>query len=141
MYEKCDLRRLSVTYKWIGSSRIFQIIEKLKNNKLDGGQQNGLVNRSNNEDISKNPYLKCLINKCIHELKDALNYLIRNNHTESNDEGDEKNENVNPLIKQGFPMAKKYLLTQLIRLLNFNESYMEAAKYLTVISRLSFLSD
>lgn len=128
LYEKCEFRRLSITYKWIGSSRIFQIIDKLKNSKLDGSQQNGLVNRSSNEDISKNPFLKCLISKCIYEFKDALNYLVRNKHNEYND-GDETNENVNPLIKQGFPMAKKYLLNQLIRLLNFNESYMEAAKY------------
>ncbi len=106
-YSQCGMTHLSSFYKWISAGRCITLREKLKKNNIDGGV-----------------YFKCLANRCANQMMSLFDtYKIQEQKAPSTREKNYERVNF------GFPIAKKYLIAQLVELLPYNKRYSEALKF------------
>ena len=115
-YAESGLRRLATLYKWISVGRIFVLKKNLESS------QGVLVA----EDLS----LKCLVTRCTNQmiaLFDELKIFEQKSPSAL-----AQIENFE-LYQIGFPIAKKYLVTQIVELLLFSRCGKEATKFLRYV--------
>jgi serine acetyltransferase len=103
LYERLKMNRISSFYKWIGCRRIFNLINL------------SLANHSANEN------LKRILQICLtHLISIFENYSIKPTQTPA------KRYSIG--FDQGFSLAKKHVISEIVQLYNVNGSNKEAFK-------------